>query len=181
MLLLALGSLVAFAPSASAGHAGPDHWDHDGLLRSQIYFVDHTGPFWPVATVTYKWNEASGVDSYYETSCPNSNLNCVHVRGWGELDPVPAACVGAFGCTISQVRDNEPNHYKWARVYLNHNTVDTDAQARKTTCHELGHVLGLAHRSTNDSCMRSGASPPIDKTPDDHDFNALENLYDHTN
>ena len=134
-----------------------------------------------MATVTYKWNEASGVDSNYETSCPNSNLNWVHVRGWADLNPVPPACVGANGCTISEVRTNEPNHYKSSRVYLNPNTVDTDAQARKTTCHELGHVLSLGHLNTNDSCTRQGASPPIDKTPDSHDYSALTNLYDHTN
>ncbi len=50
--------LVAGASPASAYHTLGNHWAHNGLSHSQIYFVDETGAFWPVTTVTYKWNEA---------------------------------------------------------------------------------------------------------------------------
>ena len=73
----ALLMTVAVLSPANATHTSGWHWAHDGLTNSQIYFVDHTGASWPVTTVTYKWNEAIGVNSYYETACPSSTLHCV--------------------------------------------------------------------------------------------------------
>jgi hypothetical protein len=50
------------------------------------------------------------------------------------------------------------------QVRLNGRTITTTAQWEKTACHEFGHVGGMGHRSTDASCMRSGASPPIART-----------------
>jgi predicted Zn-dependent protease len=66
-------------------------------------------------------------------------------------------------------------------VRLNNFTARTSTQTRKTSCHELGHVLGLAHRSTNTSCMTQGAALPIVGTTDTHDFDELFSLYHHAN
>jgi len=173
-----LAAAIVASPAA-ANHGGPDHWHDQGLARAQIYFVDHTGPFWPVASSVYKWNEASGVDSYYETSCPSSSLHCVDVGNYSMWPgAVPPACVGAYACTSTTANAN--HHFTSVNVYLNAATVNTDFQARKTTCHELGHALGLHHRYTNDSCMTQGEAPPISRYPDDHDFSALTSLYNHT-
>lgn len=154
------------------------------MSHSQIYFVDETGAFWPVTTVTYKWNEAQGVDSFYVTSCPRSGLICPHVVEYngasGSPDPT---CNTAYGCTTRTLLPGSAKHYGTARVYLNNATVNTATQARKTTCHELGHVLGLEHRVAgfNGSCMTQGAAPPISAYPDTHDFDQLETTYAHSN
>jgi hypothetical protein len=176
---LVVAALGAAAEPALAGHAGPGHWSRDGLGTAQAYFVDHTGTQWPVSTSVYKWNEATRPRSYYVTSCPSSSLHCIHVRGYTNGTAPSPSCVGAYGCTFVPV--GAGNHFGNVRVYLNNTTVNTAYQHRKTTCHELGHALGLGHRSTNDSCMRQGESPPISRFPDSHDFGGLANLYDHAN
>lgn len=149
--------------------------------------VDLTGPNWPVATVVYRWNEAysrkaAKVNMYYETSCPSTSLHCVRVRTYTNATAPNAGCVGAFGCTIRDPADSN-NHQTGVRVWLNNSEVNTTAQHRKTTCHELGHVFRLAEKSVpdNGTCMTQGASPPISQYPDEHDYTALKNLYDHNN
>lgn len=51
-------------------------------------------------------------------------------------------------------------------------------QYNKTSCHEMGHVGGLGHRSnTTLSCMVQGSSPPISTVPDSHDMDAMDLTY----
>jgi hypothetical protein len=171
---LATVAVLSTAGTASATHYLGHHWAHNGLAHSQIYFVDHTGAKWPVTTVTYKWNEAHGVDSYYESSCPSTRLHCVHVY---EI----SANNGWYGATFFTGWNSAAHNYEGVRVQLNNYTVRTATQARKTTCHELGHVLGLAHRAYNPSCMTQGAAPPISMYPDAHDFAELQAIYAHAN
>lgn len=175
-LILTLGSIIfGVGSSAFANHYLGHHWAHDGLAHSQIYFVDHTGTKWPVSTSTYKWNEAHGVDSYYETTCPGSWLHCVNVYEYSSND-------GLYGETIFiNGWDANQHNYEGVTVWLNDYTVTTATQAHKSTCHELGHVLGLAHRFTNSSCMTQGAAPPISVYPDQHDFDELYAIYNHPN
>lgn len=179
--LTGLAAIPAFA-----SHGGPEHWSKDGLARSQVYVVDLTGPAWPVATVVYRWNEANSrtgarFNVYYQTSCPSSSLHCVRVREYTNASAPNAACVGAFACTIRDPADAN-NHQTGVRVWLNNSEVTTAAQHRKTTCHEIGHVFRLAEGRTSDgTCMKQGASPPISQYPDGHDYDALFNLYDHAN
>jgi len=171
---LAAVAVLSTVGSASATHYEGHHWAHNGLARSQIYFVDHTGAKWPVATVTYKWNEAHGVDSYYETGCPSTQLHCVRVY---EIN----ANNGWYGATFFTGWNSANHNTEGVKVQLNNYTVKTATQARKTTCHELGHVLGLDHRASNASCMTQGAAPPISMYPDAHDFAELQTIYAHTN
>lgn len=74
LVSMVAGSAPALATPLIGGALGPRR-----LAHSQIYFVDRTGVNWRVDVSTYKWNEAQGVDSYYETSCPASYVHCVDV------------------------------------------------------------------------------------------------------
>ncbi|MGX6607701.1 matrixin family metalloprotease [Micromonosporaceae bacterium Da 78-11] len=173
VLVALTGVTVAGASPAYASHVSGRHWAHDGLSHSQIYFVDHTGSLWPVTTSTYKWNEAKGVDSYYVSSCPSSRLHCVDVREYNADD-------GNYGVTYLSWSGV---HYTSVRVTLNNRNATNATQRRKTTCHELGHVLGLEHRTVSSSCLRSGNAVTlnISLVPDAHDFTALHDLYAHAN
>jgi hypothetical protein len=175
--LLAVAGLATGAAPAVASNLEGGHWAHDGLAHSQIYFVDHTGAFWPVTSATYKWNEARGVDSYYVTRCPSSRLHCTDVYEFN--DPSQTF----YGETFLPLTDGN-GHFRWnAAVYLNDATVHNSTQARKTTCQELGHVLGLDHQYTNTTCMMQGDAIAlhISVTPNAHDFDMLHGLYAHAN
>ncbi len=52
----------------------------------------------------------------------------------------------------------------------------SEARRRKTACHELGHALGLAHR-TSGSCLVRGDYPR--SRPSRHDYDYLEQIYRH--
>jgi hypothetical protein len=175
----AVAAVIGFnTSSASAGPLIGGHWAHDGNTRSQIYFVDHTGPNMPVASTVYKWNEAHGVDSYYETSCPNSRLHCVPVYEYTDTS------AGApYGITYISPTDGAGHFTGSESVYLNDGTITNATQERKSTCHEEGHVLGLDHQFTTTSCMMQGnaVQQGISMYPNADDFNTLHNLYNHAN
>ena len=169
-----LATLSITASTVPARHYIGHHWAHNGLKNSQIYFVDRTGDKWPVELATYRWNRARNVDSFYQTSCPNRRLHCVDVDEYRTDD-------GNYGVTYFNGWNRRNHNRRGVRVRLNNATVRTARQARKTTCHELGHVLGLDHRSTNESCMRQGSAPPISRYPDRHDLRQLRAMYRHRN
>ena len=86
---------------------------------------------------------------------------------------------GWLGITGFFFRDR---HIKAAVVGLNDYYFDTPAfglddpkHRLSVTCHELGHSIGLAHRSGN-SCMVVKDFPT---DPDDHDYRQLEEIYEH--
>lgn len=45
----------------------------------------------------------------------------------------------------------------------------------KLACHELGHTLGLLHRTMDTSCMKQGTTK-ANRWYDDHDKGHLRNL-----
>jgi hypothetical protein len=173
-----VGASVGTASPAAANNYEGHHWAHNGLSHSQIYFVDHTGSYWPVNTVTYKWNLAQGVDSYYEwASCPSSSLHCVNVYEYSAND-------GNYGITYwPNLWDSAGHNYEGQYITLNDYTVTDSTQARKTTCQEEGHVLGLDHQYVTSSCMMQGPalSLGISPYPNQHDFDELFAIYNHAN
>lgn len=69
------------------------------------------------------------------------------------------------------------------KIYMNNATVTNATQARKSTCQEEGHALGLDHQYTNTTCMEQGdaVANHISPYPNAHDFAQLQALYAHAN
>ncbi|MCX4524609.1 MULTISPECIES: matrixin family metalloprotease [unclassified Streptomyces] len=170
-----LTALLTTAPPAAAGPLIGGHWAKDGLARAQIYFVDHTGANWPVGGTVNEWNKASGVDSYYVTSCPGSWLHCVNVWEWNDSGD------NRYGVTFYNIGAN--GHFTSAEVWLNSGLARNATQTRKTACHEEGHVLGLDHQFTRTSCLMSGdaVANGISVYPSADDLATLKSLYAHGN
>lgn len=123
---------------------------------------------------TYKWNEAQGVDSYYETSCPASYLHGIDVveysaddQNCGYVYIIPYDGAGHYTTTNS--------------VHLNNQLTVSPQQRRSTTCQEQGHILGLDHSAAGDSCMLQYTNPTYPQYPNADDFGTLQALYAHGN
>ena len=150
------------------------HGARNGHSHPQIYFVDHTPDAWPVDAAVPVWNEAEGVDSWYRwANCPfYAGTHCVGVyadyygnTGWVGLTN------HNFNSTTREFYDNQ------VTVYLNrtYEAQISAARRRKSTCHELGHALGLGHNSNANSCLISGNYTSA--RPNGDDFALVADIY----
>ncbi len=77
LCMFALLGLSLSAPTASAIHPGPGHLATLGLAVPRVYFVDTTGPNWPVTAAAQKWNESTAVGAYRVSACPSTSYYCL--------------------------------------------------------------------------------------------------------
>lgn len=214
-LLVVLVSVVALAMSipGTAG-AGPTltdvlgagyHWKKKSWNPDiVIEIADRSdgasgGPMvpFPVTQAVSTWdNGIPNVSLAYRWwNCSSIVVNCITAWEDNTLGQ------GTFG-RMDVVRFQDSNgqrHMLDAHVRLNPDPLgngnanggpsENATQALKTTCHEFGHALGLAHYSDNSSCMPQGRaigaenSPPtpdISTVPNQEDFNTVTQLHNHT-
>lgn len=170
-------TLLCTVDAQGASQPSVDHWSHGGLARPTVVFVDHTGIDWPVGTVAGRWNQAKGVDSQWQVSCPSGGSHCVTVSQYTDSSSPDPVCAGAFGCTFRYA--GSTGHLVSSFVIVNDSTVSGAAQHRKVTCHLLGQALGLERQSTSSSCLTLGAAPPVSPYPSQQDLDALRAKYAH--
>jgi hypothetical protein len=145
-------------------------WRWNGFSDPQVYFRDHTPARWPVSASVSKWHEAVGIDSYWisgGSSCPGSGKHCVNVY---------SANYGATGWKGSTSYQYDSSRYfidGTVKVQLN-DYYSSTADNRGTTCHELGHALGVGHNTSTSSCMYSTSISGTDPMyPNSSDYNLL--------
>ncbi|QGX39236.1 hypothetical protein [Permianibacter aggregans] len=69
-------------------------------------------------------------------------------------------------------------------TYYNSPTYDTPAWRNSVMCQEIGHILGLDHNdedfnTTTGTCMDYSNNPEPNQHPDQHDYQMLEQIYQH--
>ncbi len=166
--------LLSAAGSAMAGHyivrdGNQLHWERSGTAVAQVYWVDYTGPRWPVNASSIEWNRSARLGAYYLSPSDNCPFHCVGVRAdsFGTDDPRGWAVL----------RWDTNGHLTGATyVRFNNSYAANATRDRAVACHELGHTIGLNERTAGDSCMNSTS---FNRLPDGHDYNLLSNLYDH--
>ena len=140
-----------------------------------IYVYDMTSkidkkdgsPVWPVYKAAERWDNGNPVDYRYTTTgCP-ADSQCVIVKQ-AEL---AAPAVGVT--TIARVG----TEIKSATIVLDTTFGSTNSSARRrnVTCHELGHALGLKHRSETTTCLTSNVTSK--RYPDATDIKNLNDMY----
>lgn len=94
-------------------------------------------------------------------------------RGW-----LGIATIWASGNHITQATT------KLNESYHNSGTYSSDAWRQLVTCQEIGHDFGLGHQNEDfstdetDSCMEYTSDETNNRTPDAHDYQQLQTIYD---
>jgi hypothetical protein len=148
-------------------------WAANGFEDPAVYFLDHTSSAWPVSAATVTWNKAQGIDSYYRwytNGCPGGGRHCVNLYN------ANYGATGWTGTTHWGV-DSTGNYDNTTNVTVKFNDYygGTAAQHRNTTCHEMGHALGLAHNYSTASCLYYARTSQ--QYPSSDDFGILPLIY----
>lgn len=140
-----------------------------------IYVYDTTAqvkradgaPRWPVSAAAERWDNDNPVDFRYTTMpCP-AGSQCVTVRQSELATPtVGVTAISRVGASIKSVT---------VTLDTTFGRTNTNARRRNVVCHELGHALGLKHRSATSTCLTSYAAEQ--QYPDATDVKNLNTLY----
>lgn len=167
---LALSVLIAPIAVSEAAYADHQNAAASGRLHTPNWRVCNAGQSAGVSATGWAIGQINVTDVNATTvGCPaNWNVSVQSLNypeSWYGLTVCHSAVSGAGVCNTSK------------GVRLNGRVITTTHQWQKTSLHELGHVAGLGHRSTNNSAMAQGASPPVSRTFDDHDRISINNAY----
>ena len=167
-------SLLGFGTTVTAAAAAPavsfNSWQGD-----VIYVYDTTAKIkksdgtqvWPVKAAAERWDDGNPVDFRYTTTgCPK-NAQCVIVKQSELAAPaVGVTSIGRVGTDIKSVT---------IVLDTTFGRTNGSAKRRNVTCHELGHSLGLQHRTAKSTCLTSYVSSV--KYPDATDIKNLNTMY----
>ncbi len=164
-------SLFGYSGAATATAAASfNSWPKDVIYvydtTSRIKKTDGS-PVWPVNAAAERWDDNNPVDFRYTTQpCP-SGSQCVTVRQAELADP-------AVGVT-STVRVGTDIKTFTITLDTTFGRTNSSARRRNVVCHELGHSLGLQHRSATTSCLTSYVTSQ--QYPDATDIKNLNSMY----
>lgn len=173
-LILAVMVMLAASVAAPLTLAGASHdYEPDAHWAAfswgtQVTIVDHTGP-WPVSLATARWQLSTNFTVHYHWSVCSHAVNCVDATEYSAADGYKGLAWIGF--------DSNGHPVGTPRVEFNNYYSCTGTCPGWVTCMEIGHILGLEHRSSGSSCMRDNST--LYTSPDSHDFSQLNANYDH--
>jgi hypothetical protein len=101
-----------------------------------------------------------------------TRLNCPMPTNYGRVRVCNHSNYTFSFAGLANVRYNDQGHIQRGRVRVKNSV--SESEKRPLLCQELGHTLGLGHRSTTASCMHQNASAAA-ASPDQHDYEQLGN------
>jgi hypothetical protein len=178
-LLIATASFLTVLASLLSGLGGTPtaeaavnfvSWQKDVVyvqdLTAKLKEADGS-PVWPVKAAAERWSDDNPVDFRYTTKACPKGAQCVVVRQSELPSPVVgSAATGRVGSDIVS-----------ATVVLDttFGRTNNSARRRNVVCHELGHSLGLKHRTATTSCLTSYVTTTL--YPDATDVRNLNTMY----
>jgi hypothetical protein len=167
--LLAAAVLIGVVSVPFTALAQP-RWYRGSRAEVTVYVertrVGYTNWTWIKRSAT-QWAKSRRIKAVFTNRCPQ-RWYCVKVyegrwnngrAGWATLN-----------------YDPKTNYAWYGSLHLNNRYLTSPTARRKTTCHELGHIFGLNHRTSGRTCMRDGFTTMYG-IPDGHDYAALERIY----
>ena len=145
--------------AAEAGPGGP-----------QVIYVQSEAPgYWGVGQAIKTWNKGLTNVQLKAGDCVEG-ATCITVSQVSELPDEDGRMV--LGKTTSFFGMSPSIRFNGAAVHHVRTPLLSVA-----ACHELGHALGLKHRTTMNSCMHATVTTGVSKRPDAQDYAAVNDKY----
>lgn len=122
---------------------------------------------WPVKAAAARWSQGNPVEIRYTTKACPAEVQCVTVRQ-AEL----AAPTVGLAATASVGADITTSDITLDTTFGRKNSA---ARRQNVVCHEMGHALGLKHRTQTSSCMNPYVTN--ERFPDKTDIKNLTTMY----
>jgi hypothetical protein len=175
LVVVLLAPVALLVPGARADHRAPWHWKISATPFT-VHFVDSVSSSWDdtLRNAADEWSDSSVLDAVVDDGRSDRSVrrSCPMARRAVRVCNYPYGATGWIGLSTFNLKGH---HIQSASIRLNSTYLGRNN--RKVTCHELGHGLGLAHRSVKSSCMTQGTG--VSAHPDGHDYRMLEKIYRH--
>lgn len=161
------------------------HWTDGAGSQPWVAIRDTTGSAWPVYTAALNWaNPTTGIDVIYNAGDCGGYNHCVTVSA----SSFEETCRQRGGFTVLK----GVNHLLASEMQMVFNSkcassTWTNAERSVITCHEFGHLLGLAHPqdiNPTTTCMSASGTtfddPDSANTGRSHDYGMIDDvIYSH--
>lgn len=123
----------------------------------------------PIRDSMYTLDVTTDMTRTYVSVCDSATDVQFHLSTSSSMG---AGVLGTYNCLVTVTSANRCGA---ARIRLNTDLLDTFSRRMKTSCHEVGHSVGLTHTSAYGGCMVSGYSN--NNTYSSHHVNHINSKY----
>lgn len=187
---------LAAGPAVAEHSWGSYHWAIGGPDQPFQVLTKLSQPYWQqwVVAAVADWDgddpDSSGTTDYLKPAIvgeastsarrcdPTAGAVVVCSYSYGNRGWLGIASIWASGDHITQATTKLNESYHNSGVY------SSDAWRQLVTCQEIGHDFGLGHQNEDfntdltDSCMEYTSDETNNRTPDAHDYQQLQTIYD---